>query len=61
MYQLFGKCISEQIIVTVYSFSTNKAQVAGVNKVLFKYLQKFGMGNEELERFDLEGAGTGTA
>lgn len=35
--------------------------VAGDNQVLLKYLQKLGMGNEELERFDLEGAGTGTA
>lgn len=49
-------------MVTVYFFSTNKALVAGEYQVLLpRYLQKLGMGNEELERFDLEGAGTGTA
>lgn len=48
-------------MMPVYFFSTNKALVAGDNQVLLKYLQKLGMGNEELERFDLEGAGTGTA
>lgn len=48
-------------MITVYFFSTNKALAAGEYQVLPKYLQKLGMGNEELERFDLEGAGTGTA